>query len=95
MRSGTDRLRHVYATLTRRRPDGMRIVSPMASVEPSAETLSMWVRAGIAGAVARAGSTTDSPPVSDSQIRPRGSATTDCVRFTPSVPGRPSATPYS
>src|SRR5258708_16378803 len=41
------------------------------------------------------GSTTDKPLVSENQILPAESETTDRLRFTPSVLSRPSAWPYS
>src|SRR5579859_7524126 len=62
---------------------------------PSAETASIWAIAGVDGAVRRDESTSESPRLRDSQILPCEFATTDRLRLTPSVLGRPSFESYS
>src|SRR6267142_1078276 len=55
----------------------------------------MWAMASAELAATRDGSTTDKPLLSENQILPAESETTDRLRFTPSVLSRPSVWSYS
>src|SRR6202043_2326068 len=62
---------------------------------PSAKTASIWGSAGTELSAIWDGLTTDKPRLSENQILPAESETTDWHGFTPSVLSRPSAWSYS
>src|SRR5882724_1862266 len=95
MRPGAARLRPAYSNVIRLGDGGIRTEVAMSTVLLSAVIDSIWGSAGTELSAIWDGLTTEKPLLSESQILPAESETTDRLRFTPSVLLRPSASPYS